>query len=271
MEKEPQLDEARCALITGASSGIGEALASLASEAGYRLALLARRGEALERVRRSLARADQHVGIVCDVSDEASVAHAFREVSERFGRLDLLVNNAGSGYRAPVEELDAAVVRSVFDTNVIGVLLCAKYGLPLLKLGRSSVMVNISSVVGRHAVPGQAAYSASKAAVCSIGEALRVEWALHDVAVCTLNPGLTSTGFFAAQVNPHGLENPNLSSSHGAREVARAVLELDRNPRPEVFMRPKWRWLAALSILAPRRAEKIFVRRIGENWRVPRR
>ncbi len=264
-------NHARCALITGASSGIGEALARRAAEAGYRVVLVARRGDELERVRRSLAQSEEHIAIVCDVSNEESVARAFREVGERFGRLDLLVNNAGCGYRARVEELDVAVARRVFDTNVVGVLLCAKHALPWLRLGRASVMVNISSVVGRHAVPGQAVYSASKAAVCSIGEALRIEWAAHDIAVCTLDPGLTSTGFFAAQVNPSRLADPNFEHSQSADDVARAVLELDRKPQPEVFLRRKWRWLAALSILAPRRAEKIFVRRIGESWKVPRR
>jgi short-subunit dehydrogenase len=132
-------------------------------------------------------------------------------------------------------------------------------------------VVNVSSVVGRHAVPGQAAYSASKAAVCSLGEALRIEWAADDVAVCTLNPGLTSTGFFEAQVNPHRLAQPDMASSAGPIEVARAVLELARAPRPELYLRPKWRWLAALSALAPRRAERLFVKRIGEAWSVPRR
>ena len=264
-------NDARCAVITGASSGIGEAVARLASNGGYRVALLARRADELERVRRSLARSDEHIAIACDVSDETSVARAFAEVGQRFGRLDLLVNNAGSGYRARVEELDVAEARRVLDTNVIGVLLCAKHALPLLKRGRESVMVNISSVVGRHAVPGQAAYSASKAAVCSIGEALRIEWAEHDIAVCTLDPGLTSTGFFSAQVNPRGLADPSFEHSQAAIDVARAVLELDRAPEPEVYLRPKWRWLAALSILAPRRAEKIFVRRIGESWKIPRR
>ena len=265
------MSDARCALISGASSGIGLAVARLAAEQGYRVALLARRADELERVRSSLQRSDEHFSLVCDVTDETAVASAFREVERRFGRLDLLVNNAGSGYRAQVLELDVAVARRVLDTNVIGLLLCAKHALPLLKRGRDSVMVNISSVLGRHAVPGQAVYSASKAAVCSIGEALRVEWAAHDIAVCTLNPGLTSTGFFAAQVNPRGLADPDMATSQAPREVARAVLLLDRNPKPEVFLRPKWRWLAALSVLAPRHAEKIFVRRIGEHWQVPRR
>jgi len=264
-------EEARCALISGASSGIGEALAVLAAEQGYRLALLARRGEELERVRRSLARSEEHLTLACDVADEAALALAFAQVAQRFGRLDLLVNNAGSGYRARVEELDAAVVRRMFDTNVLGALLCAKHALPLLRRGRAPVVVNVSSVVGRRAVPGQAAYSASKAALCSIGESLRIEWAELGIAVCTLDPGLTATGFFAAQVNPRGLERPDLRHSAGAREVAGAVLALDRDPRPEVFLRPKWRWMALLTLLAPRLAERIFVRRIGEAWKVPLR
>jgi NAD(P)-dependent dehydrogenase (short-subunit alcohol dehydrogenase family) len=264
-------NDARRVLISGASSGIGEAVARCAAEAGYRVALLARRADELERVRRSLPRSDEHLSLACDVTDETALARAFLEVAEKFGGLDLLVNNAGCGYRERVEALDAAVARRVIDTNVLGVLLCAKHALPLLKQGRESVMVNISSVVGRHGMPGQAVYSASKAAVCSIGEALRVEWAAHDIAVCTLNPGLTSTGFFAAQVNPRGLADPSLEHSQSALEVARAVLELDRSPKPEVFLRPKWRWLAALTMLAPRRAERIFVRRIGDNWRAPRR
>lgn len=263
--------DARCAWITGASSGIGEATARLAAEAGYRLALFARRGEELERVRRSLPRASEHLVIAGDVASEADVERAAATIAERFGRLDLLVNNAGSGYRASVAELDLEVARRLFETNVLGVLLCCKHALPLLRRGRDAVVVNVSSVVGRRAVPGQAAYSATKAAVCSLGEALRIEWAAHDVAVCTLNPGLTSTGFFAAQVNPHNLAQPDMASSAGPIEVARAVLALDRAPCPEVYLRPKWRWLAALSAVAPRRAERIFVKRIGDAWRVPRR
>ncbi len=261
----------RVALITGASSGIGAAVARQAATSGYRVVLLARRAQELERVRGSMERSDQHLTVVCDVADEKSVERACEIVGQRFGHLDLLVNNAGSGYRAPVQEFDAALARRVLDTNVVGVLLCAKHALPLLKRGRDPVVVNISSVVGRHAVPGQALYSASKAAVCSIGEALRIEWAAHDIAVCTLNPGLTSTGFFGAQANPGKLDDPSLATAHGPEEVARVVLELDRRPRPEVFLRPKWRWLAALRLISPRRAERIFARRIGEHWRAPRR
>jgi NAD(P)-dependent dehydrogenase (short-subunit alcohol dehydrogenase family) len=255
--------DSRCALISGASSGIGEATALLAAQAGYRVALLARRGEELQRVRGLMERSDEHLVLECDVADEAALARAFALVAQNFGRLDLLVNNAGSGYRARVEELDAAIVRRMFDTNVLGALLCAKHALPLLQRGRDSVLVNISSVVGRRAVPGQAAYSASKAALCSISEALRLEWADKRIAVCTLNPGLTSTGFFEAQANPRGLAQPDMSTAVGPQAVARAVLALDKHPKPEVFLRPKWRWLAVLSLLAPQRADRMLLRRIG--------
>lgn len=262
---------ARRALITGASSGIGAATARLAAARGYRLALLARDFDSLEAVRRSLPHSEQHLSIAADVADEAAVARAMAAVGQAFGALDLLVNNAGSGYRAPVVELDLAVARRVLDTNVIGVLLCAKHAHALLARGDAPVMVDVASVVGRRSVPGQAVYSASKAAVCSLGEALRIEWARDGIAVCTLNPGLTATGFFGAQVNPRALADPDLSHSASADAVAREVLELDRRPRPEVHLRPKWRWLAALGLFAPRLAERIFVRRIGEAWTAPRR
>lgn len=261
----------RCALVTGASSGIGEAVAKLAAEEGMRVALLARRGAELERVRCELSDPTRHLVLPCDVADESAVSRAFSEVEREFGRLDLLVNGAGTGYRALIAELDLEIARRVFEVNVLGLLACSKHALPLLVRGSSSVVVNVASVVGRRAVPGQAVYSASKAAVCSIGEALRIEWAAHGVAVCTLNPGLTSTGFFAAQANPRGLADPDLAHADLARDVAARVLALARDPRPELFLRPKWRWIAALGPLAPRTAERLFARRIGERWRAPER
>ena len=114
--------------------------------------------------------------------------------------------------------------------------------LPLLRAGESPVVVNVASVVGRRGIPGQAAYAASKAAVCSIGEALRVEWARERIAVCTLNPALTATGFFEAQTNPAQLPHPDLKSASDADDVAKHVLELDRDPQPERSLRWKWRF-----------------------------
>jgi NAD(P)-dependent dehydrogenase (short-subunit alcohol dehydrogenase family) len=260
----------RRALVTGASSGIGAAVARLLAREGYRVALLARDERRLDEVLRELP-GDGHVSVVCDLTDPAAIERALGGVESAFGGLELVVNNAGTGYRARVAELDPALVRRVLETNVSALLLVCRAALPLLVRGTAPVVVNVASVVGRRGIPGQAVYSASKAAVCSIGEALRVEWAEHGIAVCTLNPGLTATGFFEAQPNPAGLDHPDLATAQGADDVAREVLALDRRPRPERSLRSKWRWLALLSIAAPRLSDRMLVKRLGGGWRAPRR
>jgi NAD(P)-dependent dehydrogenase (short-subunit alcohol dehydrogenase family) len=262
----------RRAIVTGASSGIGEAVARVLASAGYRVALLARRADELERVRMELsADGTEHLALPCDLTDESAIEAAFGKVAQEFGGLDLLVNNAGLGYRARVEELEADMVRRVLDTNVTAVLLTCRAALPLLRSGEKPVVVNVASVVGRRGIPGQAVYSASKAAVCSIGESLRIEWAEEGIAVCTLNPALTATGFFAAQANPAGLSPPDLADAEGAIDVARHVLALDQRPHPERTLRWKWRMLGVLSLLAPRLADRTLARRLGPEWSRPLR
>ncbi|MCP3915400.1 MAG: SDR family NAD(P)-dependent oxidoreductase [bacterium] len=263
----------RRALVTGASSGIGEAVARQLAEKGYRVALLARRAERLERVAASLASGEHagHLQLPCDLTDVDAIDASFARLLDAFGGLDLLVNNAGVGYRARIEELDPDTLRTVFDTNVFALLLGCRAALPLLRKGDAPVVVNVASVVGRRGIPGQAAYAASKAAVCSIGEALRVEWAPEGIAVCTLNPALTTTGFFAAQANPSSLPHPDLSTASAAVDVARHVLELDRDPEPERSLRWKWRLLGVASVLAPRLADRMLVRRLGGGWTAPPR
>lgn len=259
---------ARRALVTGASSGIGAATARLLAKNGYRVALLARRADRLEALARELPGGERgHLVLACDLRDPAAIETAFAKLRHEFDGLDLLVNNAGMGYRARVDEIEPELLRRVFDTNVFGLLLACRAALPLLRRGSRPVVVNVASVVGRRGIPGQSAYSASKAAVVSIGEALRVEWAHEGIAVCTLNPGLTATGFFEAQPNPSQLPDPDPSTSVPAEDVAAHVLGLDRSPRAEVSLRAKWRLLAILSVIAPRTADRMLVRRLG--WKRP--
>jgi len=254
---------ARRALVTGASSGIGAATARMLASEGYRVALLARRAERLGEVVRELPRPSDHLTLPCDVTDAAQLAAAIGRVGEVFGALDLLVNNAGIGYRARVEDLEPETLERLFATNVSAVLLGCKAALPWLKRGERPVVVNVASVVGRRGYPTQAAYAASKAAVCSIGESLRLEWAAFGIAVCTLDPTLTRTEIFARQSNPARLADPDLSGAMDPAQVARAVLELDREPQAERFLAPNWRWIGALSVLAPRWADRLLTRRLG--------
>lgn len=261
------------ALVTGASSGIGAATARLLASAGWRVALLARRAHELEALARGLAQSGAPPPLVlpCDLVDLEALEAAFARLGAEFGGLELVVNNAGLGYRARVQELDDALLRRLFATNVLAPMHCCRLALPLLRRGRAPVVVNVASVVGRRGIPGQSAYSASKAALVSLGEALRIEWADEGIAVCTLEPALTATGFFEAQPNPSGLAAPDLAEAVGPEQVAREILALARAPRPEVSLRWKWRMLAILSVLAPRLADRLLVRRLGERWSAPRR
>ena len=252
----------RRALVTGASSGIGEATVRLLARAGYRLALLARRQERMQQIVQSLPGQGGHLILAGDVGDEQFLARARARIETEFGALELLVNNAGQGYRAPVEKLNADQVRSVFSTNVLGPLLVCQQMLGLLRRGSRPVLVQVSSVVAGRGVPGQAVYSASKAALSSISQALRLEWAQAGIAVCDLRPGLTATAFFESQVNPGQLPQPNLARAHAADRVAQAILELDRNPRPELWLNSKWRWLAGLGVFWPGAADRLAARKL---------
>ncbi|MCA8979851.1 MAG: SDR family oxidoreductase [Planctomycetes bacterium] len=263
----------RRALVTGASSGIGAATARALAEAGYRVVLLARRESELRAVHESLRENEhgEHLRVVCDLCDPAALEAALARVDAEFGGLELLVNNAGLGYRAKVEELDPALLERTFRTNVLAPFLLCKAALPLLRRGSEPVVVNIASVVGRRGIPGQTAYAASKSALCSFSEGLRIEWATEDIAVCTLNPALTATGFFEVQPNPSRLPDPDLSGAAGPDEVAAEVLRLARHPRPEHSMRKKWLALTALGLFAPRLADRLLARRLGGGWRAPKR
>jgi NAD(P)-dependent dehydrogenase (short-subunit alcohol dehydrogenase family) len=260
----------RRALVTGASSGIGAATARVLAAEGYRVALLARRRDRLDALSEELE-GSGHLVLPCDLTDAAAIASSFEALGGAFEGLDLLVNNAGMGYRARVEEFEPALLDQLFASNVRGLLLACQGALPLLRKGSRPVVVNISSVVGRRGVPGQAAYCASKASVTSIGESLRVEWAGEGIAVCTLSPGLTATSFFGSQPNPSALPDPDLGGAAQPIEVARQVLALDRRPAPELTMLRKWRWLGVLSALAPRLADRLLARSVGEEWKAPKR
>lgn len=253
----------RRALVTGASSGIGAATARLLIAEGYRVALLARRAERLEALVRQAPDPAHHLALACDLTDAAALEAAVARAGEAFGGLDLVVNNAGIGYRARVEDLEVAKLERLWATNVSAVLLVCKAALPWLRRGARPVVVNVASVLGRRGYPTQSAYAASKAAVCSISESLRLEWSEHAIAVCTLDPTRTRTEILASQANPARLPDPPQPGVMEPDVVARAVLELDRAPRAERWLSSRWRLLGLLSLVAPRLADRMLARRAG--------
>jgi NAD(P)-dependent dehydrogenase (short-subunit alcohol dehydrogenase family) len=151
----------RRALVTGASSGIGKATARLLAGQGYRVALLARSEDKLRALAAELP-GEGHVVLVCDLCHTARIEDAVAKLEQAFGGLDLLVNNAGAGYRALVSELEDGLLERLFRTNVLALLQTSRLALPLLRRGELPVVVNVSSVVGRRGIPGQVAYAASR-------------------------------------------------------------------------------------------------------------
>ncbi len=184
----------KVAVVTGASSGIGEATARELASRGASVVLAARAVERLEALRREIsASGGLALAVETDVSERASVeAMVERSVGE-FGRIDVLVNNAGLGLSGRIPEVRAEDVRHVFEVNVIGALNCIQVVLP--RMGSGGRIINVSSVVGRRAIPKVGAYCASKFALNALSDALRVEVAERGVSVTSVYPGTTRTAF----------------------------------------------------------------------------
>src|SRR6202042_2130018 len=217
-------------LITGGSSGIGRAAAQILKEAGARVAITGRDAERLAEAARSLG----VVGIQADVANEADVLRTFREVKEKLGGLDVLINNAGFGVFKDLVDQDRASFDAVFATNVTGAMLMAREAAKLFIQRNRGNIVNISSTAGLRGAAKGTAYYASKFALRGMTECWRAELRKYNVRVMLVNPSEVLTEFFQAA----GLtQKANETKLRGA-EIAHAVktiLEMDdRGFTPEL-------------------------------------
>lgn len=186
--------DGRVALVTGASSGIGEATALALAARGARVAIAARRRDRLDALAGKIAAAggQAHV-VVADFADEAQAGRAVHETQAAFGRLDILVNNAGVMYLEPVESADLGRWRQMLEVNVLGLIAATQAALPGMRQRRDGHIVNISSTAGRAGNPGGAAYSATKFGVVGFSEALRKEVYKDNIRVTVIEPGIVET------------------------------------------------------------------------------
>jgi NAD(P)-dependent dehydrogenase (short-subunit alcohol dehydrogenase family) len=192
-EKRPTLRLAgKVAFITGASRGIGEAIARRFAAEGARVALAARDEAGSERIAAQLTeRGEEAVAISCDVTIPVSVSNAIASIVARWGRIDILVNNAGLGGPTPLDDSDDSRWNAIIATNLTAVFRVTREAAPFLPQGAR--IINMSSVLGRFGVAGQAAYSASKHGVIGLTRSLALELAPRQITVNALCPGWVET------------------------------------------------------------------------------
>jgi len=180
-------------VITGGSSGIGKAAAKLFAARGYTVCELSRSGCDSDKIRH----------ISADMTDESSVNAAFSLIEQEYGKIDILICNAGWGISGAVEFTDIEKAQRLFDVNFFGVLRCVKAAVPIMRRQRSGRIVCLSSVAAPLAIPYQAFYSASKAAVNDLVLAMRCELRQFGIKVSAVMPGDARTGFTASRAKAH--------------------------------------------------------------------
>lgn len=216
-------------VITGGSDGIGKALIEALIPLGAKVATCGRSHDKLYTLQLEYSRVMLHA-VACDVSKEEECRQFIESTIETFGRIDVLINNAGISMRALFLDCDMEVIRKVMEINFLGAVYCTKYALPAL-LETNGTVVGISSTAGYRGLPGRSAYSASKFALQGWLEALRTEMLHSGVNVMWVSPGFTASNIRMAALDQHGVargesvlnEGSLMSADQCAHHIIRAI------------------------------------------------
>ena len=239
--------QGRVALVTGASSGIGEATAVALAEAGAKVAVTARRRERLDQLAGRLAALGaEPLVLAADLQSSAEAQRVVRETEAHYGRLDILVNNAGVMYLEPIIEADLGRWERMVQLNLMSLIAATQAALPGMRERRDGHVVNISSTAGRVSNPNAAAYSATKFGVNAFSEALRREVYQHNIRVSVIEPGAVATelrehiGHAAARqaTNTWAENMRQLQAQDVAEAIAFCVTRPAHVNINEVLMRP---------------------------------
>ncbi|MEM6335539.1 MAG: SDR family oxidoreductase [Bacteroidota bacterium] len=233
----------RTVWITGASSGIGKALAGECARRGARLILSARRGDALESVRSSLSRPEDHACVPLDLADPASLEAAYGIVSRDVGAVDVLVNNGGISQRSLAAETDMDVDRRLMEVNYFGAIGLTKRVLPDMLERGNGQLVAVSSLVGKFGTPYRSGYAASKHALHGFFDSLRAEVAPRGLTVTLICPGFVKTQVSVNALTSDGsaLGEMDDAQAGGLSAEACAVSSADaiEADKPEVYIAGK--------------------------------
>jgi len=256
-------------IVTGASSGIGRATAAALAHERAKLVLVARRENMLSSLAEEVKTAGGTAFILpLDLRQRDHVKQMVHSTQNRFGRIDVLINNAAFGYYGSVENTPADVVREIFDLNFESPLFASQLVIPIMRAQGSGHIINVSSVAGKRGLPLSGIYSATKFALNGISEAMRVEMQGSGIEVSIINPPATRTEFGAnirqgdvtARFKPMG-------RVQSAEEVAAAIVQCIKKPKAEVYPYRVSRLLVWINAVAPSLVDKIMKRFYRERIR----
>src|ERR1022692_56624 len=221
-------------VVTGASMGIGEAIAQSFADQGASVVLLSRDAARVEAARGRVGHGEQTLAMACDVRHREDVDRVIGLTLHHFKRIDVWVNNAGHGLLDSVAQMDIAACREMFDTNFFGAVGAMQAVVPVMRQQGGGTIINISSVAGHIPIPFHAAYSATKFALNAIGKAAGVELKKDGISVLTVCPGYVRTAFGENAVRGNELKRVRpgsvrgITAERGARATLRGYLKRKR-------------------------------------------
>ena len=247
-------------IVTGASAGIGKAVSEALSEAGANVVLVARREDRLHMLAEELAALPgKRLVMAGDIRCETFAPHVVEQSLIEFGRLDVLVNNAGLGHRSLLVDMPPEDMRTIIETNLLGLLFMTQAALKPMHEQKEGQIINVSSIAGQRPLPNNALYTASKAAVNFISRSLRIESKPYNIKVTTVYPGLTRTDFGLVRLGDKGVNRFGLQGVPAER-VAAKIVQAIRSGKSEVYV-TWYDWLFVhLNRLFPRTTDWIVTR-----------
>jgi NADP-dependent 3-hydroxy acid dehydrogenase YdfG len=253
----------RVVAITGASAGIGRATALRLARDGARVVVSARRGDRLETLVAEITRLGGKArAVVADVTSQDDLHAVVAAAREHFGRLDVMICNAGFGIYGRAGEIAPSEMRRMMDVNYMGTYHGIHAALPVFRAQKSGHVIVVSSIVGRRGVPFTGGYAATKFAQVGLAESIRAELAGTGIHVSLVFPVSTRTEFFAVMTRESGFATRASGPRQDATEVADAIAWTIERPVPEVYPYRKARGLFLMNAIAP-----AFCDRLVQKWR----
>ena len=239
------------AIITGATSGIGRETARAFAAADVNVVVAGRRDDRLRELVGEIGERTA-LAVRTDVADPAQIDALIAAAVARFGRVDVLVNNAGVGAAARFDEQPLDEFRQIMAINFWGAVYACRAVLPIMKAQPAGgVIINVSSILGKRGMPFETAYCASKFALAGFSEALRTEVLADRIDVSTIFPGAVESEIWESASNRTGPTVPELVPKFPARELARIIVQVARFPQPEIVMALDAQAIGVLNTVAP--------------------